>query len=105
MRRLASLPIRWRLTIVFAVVMVLVLLGAGTARTEGYGAMRLPEDAERWRAEQGLAPQPAFALVTRRLDLDPGSPLFTDAPVRPLVLTVAEAPADRRAALAEVASG
>lgn len=31
MRRLASLPIRWRLTIVFAVVMVLVLLGAGTA--------------------------------------------------------------------------
>lgn len=80
-----------------------VLLGAGTARTEGYGAMRLPAEAERWRVEQGLAPQPAFALVTRRLDLDPASPLFTDAPVTPLLFTVSDAPADRRAALSEVA--
>ncbi|ATG52970.1 hypothetical protein CFK38_16665 [Brachybacterium vulturis] len=80
-----------------------VLLGAGTARAEGYGAMRLPEESERWRVEHGLAPQPVFALVTRRLALDPDSPLFTEAPVRPLVFTVAEAPAERRAALAEVA--
>lgn len=80
-----------------------VLLGAGTARAEGYGAMRLPAEAEQWRVAQGLAPQPVFALVTGRLDLDPASPIFTDAPVRPLVLTVADAPADRRAALTEVA--
>lgn len=80
-----------------------VLLGAGTARTEGYGAMRLPAEAERWRVEQGLASQPVFALVTRRLDLDPASPIFTDAPVTPLIFTVSDAPADRRAALAEVA--
>ncbi|WP_394216208.1 pyrimidine reductase family protein [Brachybacterium vulturis] len=80
-----------------------VLLGAGTARAEGYGAMRLPEESERWRVAHGLAPQPVFALVTRRLELDPDSPIFTDAPVRPLVLTVAEAPAERRAALAVVA--
>ena len=80
-----------------------VLLGAGTARTEGYGAMRLPADAERWRVEHGLAPQPVFALVTRNLDLDPASPIFTEAPVRPLILTVSDAPAERRRALVEVA--
>ncbi|MGP9745498.1 pyrimidine reductase family protein [Brachybacterium sp. AOP29-B2-41] len=80
-----------------------VLLGAGTARAEGYGGMRLPEEAERWRVEQGLAAQPVFALVTRRLDLDPASPIFTDAPVTPLIFTASEAPADRRAALSEVA--
>lgn len=80
-----------------------ILLGAGTARDEGYGGMRLPAEAEQWRLAHGLAPQPVFALVTRRLDLDPGSPIFTDAPVRPLVLTVAAAPAEPRAALAAVA--
>lgn len=81
----------------------MILLGAGTARIEGYGAMRLPADAERWRTEHGLTPQPAFALVSRSLDLDPGADLFTDAPVRPIICTVASAPADRRAALSRVA--
>lgn len=80
-----------------------VLLGAGTARAEGYGAMALPEEAARWRVAQGLTPQPVFALVTGRLDLDPASPIFADAPVRPLVLTVEDAPIDRRRALEEVA--
>lgn len=80
-----------------------VLLGAGTVRDERYGAMRLPAEAEAWRVRQGLAPQPVFALVTQRLVLDPASPVFTAAPVTPLLFTVATAPADRRAALAEVA--
>src|SRR5699024_127727 len=72
-----------------------VLLGAGTARDEGYGAMALPEESVRWR--------PVFALVARRLALDPVSPIFADAPVRPLVFTVEDAPAGPRTALAEVA--
>ena len=80
-----------------------LLLGAGTARLEGYGAMRLPEAAERWREEHGLASQPVCALVSRQLDLDPDSPLFTDAPVRPLVFTVCAAPAERLEALSPVA--
>lgn len=80
-----------------------VLLGAGTARLEGYDAMRLPDQAARWRTAHGLAAQPVFALVSRRLELDPAAALFAEAPVRPLVLTVAEAPAARRAALSEVA--
>ena len=80
-----------------------VLLGAGTARVEGYGAMRLDDAAAAWRAEHGLAPQPVFALVSRSLRLDAASPIFTDAPVRPIVYTVADAPADRRRALEAVA--
>lgn len=86
-----------------------VLLGAGTARTEGYGAMTLDDDAAAWRAAHGMAPQPVFALVSGALDLDPGSPIFTEAPVRPLVYTrgggIGESTlhADRLAALETVA--
>lgn len=80
-----------------------VLVAAGTARTEGYGPMVLGEDAAAWRVAAGLAPQPVFALVSRSLELDPASPIFADAPVRPIVLTTASAPQDRRVALAEVA--
>src|SRR5699024_316381 len=46
---------------------------------------------------------PVFALVSQRLALDPVSPIFADAPVRPLVFTVEDAPAGPRTALAEVA--
>jgi len=80
-----------------------VLVAAGTARAEGYEAMRLGAVDVAWREERGLPPHPVFALVTRSADLDPGSPVFSDAPVRPIVYTVASAPADRRAALEQVA--
>lgn len=80
-----------------------VLVAAGTVRIEGYGAMRLDDDAVAWRRERGLPPQPVFALVTRSLELDPESPVFTDAPVRPIVYTVADAPRGPRAALERVA--
>jgi len=80
-----------------------VLVGAGTVRSEGYGAMRLPDADAQWRFENGLAPQPVFALVSGRLDLDPASDIFAKAPVRPLVLTSASAPAGSRDALGEVA--
>lgn len=80
-----------------------VLLGAGTVRIEGYGAMRLPDDAVRWRLRRSLPQQPVFALVSRRLLLDPESPVFADAPVRPIVYTVTTAPPGRRRALSRVA--
>jgi riboflavin biosynthesis pyrimidine reductase len=80
-----------------------VLVGAGTVRAEGYGAMRLSDAEAAWRADHGLAAQPTFALVSGRLDLDPTSDVFAKAPVRPLVLTSAEAPGAARAALEEVA--
>ncbi len=80
-----------------------VVVGAGTARAEGYGALRLDDDAVAWRRAHGLEEQPAFALVSSALHLDPTDDLFTKAPRRPLVLTSRSASAERRAALTEVA--
>ena len=80
-----------------------VLVGAGTARTEGYAAMRLGDEAVAWRLARGMSEHPVFVLVTRRLDLKPDSPIFSEAPVRPVIYTVPDAPHGRRAALAQVA--
>lgn len=80
-----------------------VLVGAGTVRGEEYGAMRLDDSAVEWRTAHGLLPHPVFVLVSHRLDLDPDSPVFTEAPVRPIVYTAADSPVDRRSALEEVA--
>lgn len=69
-----------------------VLVGAGTVRAENYGGARAAEG------------QPApIAVVSRSLDLDPGSRLFTDTQVRPILLTCRRSPADRRQALAGLA--
>ncbi|MGM7666157.1 pyrimidine reductase family protein [Microbacterium sp. A93] len=80
-----------------------VLVGAGTVRTEGYGAMRLQDDAVTWRMDRGLPAHPTFALVSGRLDLDPESDVFTGAPTRPIVYTVGTASDSRREALSAVA--
>lgn len=80
-----------------------VLVGAGTARIEKYGPVRLAPDLRAWREANGLAAAPPLAVVSASLDLDPGSALFTDAVARPLILTRDDAPSDRRASLSEVA--
>ena len=80
-----------------------VLVAAGTVRDEGYAAMRVDDASAAWRRRAGLTDHPVFVIATRSLDLDPTSPVFTDAPVRPIIVTVASAPLRRRAALAEVA--
>ncbi len=80
-----------------------VVVGAGTVRAEGYGPMRLEEPAASWRRSHGLQAHPVFAIVSARLDLDPSSRIFTEAPVRPIVVTVEDAPADRVDSLSVVA--
>lgn len=80
-----------------------ILIGAGTVRAEGYGAMRLQDDAVRWRLQRGKTQHPAFALVSGSLDLDPESAVFADAPSRPIVYTLSAASQTRREALAQVA--
>ncbi len=80
-----------------------LVVAAGTVRTEGYNALRLDERRRAWRAERGLAPYPVMVVVSGSLDLDPAQAVFADAPVRPLVVTRAAAPADRRAAIERVA--
>lgn len=76
-----------------------VLVGAGTVRSEGYGPMRVSDASARWRARQGMPEHPVFAIVSGSLDLDPRSPIFIEAPVRPIVVTSA-----RASGLAEIAA-
>ena len=80
-----------------------ILVGAGTVRAEGYGGIRLDTAAEAWRVAHGLPPQPRIAVVSGRLDLDAGHPLFTDAATRPIVITSAGSSAEKRTALEAVA--
>jgi riboflavin-specific deaminase-like protein len=69
-----------------------VLVGAGTARTENYGG-----------AKEVDGRIPPIAVVSRSLDFDPAARLFTDTKVAPIVVTCADAPADRRKALDGIA--
>lgn len=52
-----------------------VVVGAGTARAEGYGPVRHRAAGTAWRARHGRRPAP-LVLVSRSLDLDPGGPAF-----------------------------
>lgn len=80
-----------------------VIVGAGTVRGEGYGPMVLPPSSVARRVSRGLSPHPVFAIVSNRLDLDPASRIFTEAPVRPIVVTTDAAPHDQLNSLAAVA--
>jgi riboflavin biosynthesis pyrimidine reductase len=80
-----------------------ILVGASTVREEKYKPAR---SQELWsHLREGRPPTPPIAVISRRLDLDPDSPLITAAPAhaRTIVITVAQAPADRRAELARYA--
>jgi riboflavin biosynthesis pyrimidine reductase len=79
-----------------------VLVGAGTVRAEGYGAMRLNPASVQLRRANGLPDQPVFAIVSGTLGLDPESPVFTKAPVRALVVTVGASSHVKREALSRV---
>lgn len=64
-----------------------VIVGAGTVRDEGYGAMRLPEHLVEWRVANGLPEHPVFAILTSRATLPLDGEMFTDAPVRAVCIT------------------
>ena len=76
-----------------------ILVGAGTMRTEGYGPVVLDEGARSRRIRWGLPAVPPIAVITRACRLDWAAPFFTQAEHRPLVLTVSSvALADRERA-------
>jgi riboflavin biosynthesis pyrimidine reductase len=79
------------------------MVGAGTLRHEGYGPLNVDEKSQAWRRSVGLVEQPTMVIVSSSLDIDPETAVFTDAPVRPVVLTHAGAPPERRAVLEPVA--
>ncbi len=78
----------------------LILVGAGTARTEHYRPVQ-PEEI--WlQLRPAGAPLPPIAVVTGTLDLSNCERLLTvpPGPSQTIVITTASAPADRKAALA-----
>lgn len=79
-----------------------VLVGAGTARAEGYRGLRAKAPYAGVRAASGQRPAPVLAVVSRRLDLDPGSPLFT-GDERTVVITHRRSDAATRDRLTDVA--
>ncbi len=82
-----------------------VLVGAGTARAERYGAVAPQGRRLAARRRYGLADELPIAVVSGRLDLDPTSTLFTAAAPgsRTIVVTTTSSPVEKRAALATVA--
>ncbi|MFO7691290.1 MAG: pyrimidine reductase family protein [Cryobacterium sp.] len=80
-----------------------ILVGAGTVRAEGYGGALVADADRAWRRAHGLPEHPPLAIVSGRLDLDPGHPSLSEAPTRPIIVTHAASSPARRAALARVA--
>jgi riboflavin biosynthesis pyrimidine reductase len=80
-----------------------VLVGAGTARTEGYGPVRLDDRLRAGRERRGQPPVPPVALVTRSAVLDWSAPFFVDAEQRPFVFTTGGSLSAARADAAGVA--
>jgi len=71
-----------------------IVVGAGTARAEGYGTAKPEAIDGELRGRLGLAPLPPIAVVSRRLDI-PESVLVPGQ----VVITVEDAPASRLAEL------
>lgn len=82
-----------------------VLVGAETVRREGYGPIRLSEEAQARRRELGKPATPPIAVVSRSLELDRAASVFADAPEHAptVVVTCAGADPVRRAEVAEFA--
>jgi riboflavin biosynthesis pyrimidine reductase len=80
-----------------------ILVGAATVRAEGYGPVRIPADLQEARVLAGQAAVPRLAIVSRRLDLDLTSPLFTESDPAPVVVTSPAAAMARRAEVAQTA--
>ena len=68
-----------------------IVVGAGTARTEKYAGARMTAAQRRRRQQRGQGEVPPLALVTRTGMLDHDLPVLVDTEVPPLVLTCATA--------------
>jgi riboflavin-specific deaminase-like protein len=80
-----------------------IMVGAGTVRIEGYGPHRLTAALAERRAADGRHEPAAIVVVSRLLDFDLSTPLFTEARTPTVVLTCAAAPTDRQSKIASVA--
>ena len=81
-----------------------ILVAAGTVRSENYRPVRATEDVRQTRVARGQTPLARLAILSRHLDFDFDADLFT-SDIPPLLLTTNAAPASalRRAeAITEV---
>jgi len=78
-----------------------ILVAAGTARAEQYGPPNVSDQALADRRRRGQQDRPTIAVVTRSLNLDLDSELFSTESYRPTVVTAQDAPAPRLAEVAE----
>ncbi len=77
----------------------IILVGASTVRVEGYQPIRPGREGQEWAwLREGRPPAAAIAVLTRRLDLDPASPLLAGSPgqAQTIVITTSAAPAGLR---------
>jgi riboflavin biosynthesis pyrimidine reductase len=77
-----------------------VLVGHGTAATEGYHAVTANSPVGRLRSDLGRPATVPIAVVSKRASLDPGSRLVTGAVSPTILVTCASADSGRREALA-----
>jgi riboflavin biosynthesis pyrimidine reductase len=68
-----------------------VLVGAETLRREGYGGLSLPAERVAARTAAGRSAQPAFAVVTKSLNLDWSAKPFADPGGRRAMVITCEA--------------
>jgi riboflavin-specific deaminase-like protein len=68
-----------------------VMVGAGTARVEGYGRMMKNQELRDKRVAEGLAPDPLAVIVSGRLDLPADLPLLVEPEQRVVIATGSDA--------------
>jgi riboflavin biosynthesis pyrimidine reductase len=81
-----------------------VLVGAETVRAEGYGTVKATDEVRARRVARGQTPVAALAIVTRSLQLDWSSKLFTEPTQRPFVIAPADAEPEALRAAGELAT-
>lgn len=82
----------------------IVLVGAQTVRAEGYGPARLTPQLVVARQGRGQPTHPSIAIVSRSLNLDFTSPLFTEPRAPTTVITCEAVDSDRRSAAEDAAN-
>ncbi|MCV7369738.1 hypothetical protein CRI77_04540 [Mycolicibacterium duvalii] len=80
-----------------------ILVGAGTVRTENYSGVQFDAARRAARQRAGQAEVPPIAVLTRTGRLDRECRLFERTEVAPLILTCTDSVADTRARLGDVA--
>ncbi|MEY4131415.1 MAG: hypothetical protein RLZZ31_1539 [Actinomycetota bacterium] len=67
-----------------------IIVGAGTARAENYGPVRLSDDIQLARQQRSLSALPRLVVISGRLQFDASARLFEDETQRPILITTNE---------------